>query len=208
MIKAFYKPKGISSYDLIRKLKSKYSGQKIGHGGTLDPLAEGVLVIGIGREGTRNLHNVLKGTDKVYEATIELGKVSETDDEEGPIVTTGPQEKPTKEKLLSVLESFRGESDQTPPRYSAIKIDGVPAYKRARKGEQFILPSKKVTVTELALLTYQYPILTVRMTVTSGFYVRSFARDFGEKLGTGAYLTSLVRTAVGTYTVDQAEHLE
>ncbi len=208
MIKAFYKPKGISSYDLIRKLKAKYKGEKIGHGGTLDPLAEGVLVIGIGREGTRNLHNILKGTDKEYEATIELGKVSETDDEEGPIVTTGPQEQPSEEQVLKTLETFKGETEQTPPRYSAIKIDGIPAYKRARKGEQFTLPSKKVAVAELTLVNYRYPTLIVKMKVTSGFFVRSFARDLGEKLGTGAYLTKLVRTAVGEYTIDQAEHLE
>ncbi len=208
MIKAFYKPKGISSYDLIRKLKSKFKGQKIGHGGTLDPLADGVLVIGIGKEGTRKLHDVLKGTDKTYEATIELGKVSETDDAEGPIVTTGPTAKPAKDTIHKALHSFEGKTEQIPPRYSAIKIDGIPAYKRARKGEQFTLPGKTVEVKQLKLLSYQYPILQVSITVSSGFYVRSFARDLGNLLGTGAYLVSLTRTAVGAYTLKDAEKLD
>jgi len=207
MIKAFYKPKGIPSYDLIRQLKAKYQGQKIGHGGTLDPMAEGVLVIAIGREGTKKLHTVLKDTEKVYEATIELGKVSETDDEEGPIVTTGPREQPTKERLLHALESFKDEKEQIPPRYSAVKIDGIPAYKRARRGESFTLPSKKVSVMEVELLKYRFPLLTVRLKVSSGFYVRSFARDLGEKVGTGGYLASLLRTAVGQYTIAQSEPL-
>lgn len=208
MIKPFYKPVGMSSYDVIRHIKKKYPGQKIGHGGTLDPLAEGVLVIAIGRDGTKKLQEVLKGTNKSYIATIELGAVSETDDSEGPIVTTGPQKKPTHERIQEILNAFRGETMQTPPKYSAIKIDGVPAYKRARRGETFTLPQKKVTIYEMKLISYNYPQLTVEMTVSSGFYVRSFARDFGEKLTTGAYMSALLRTAVGSFKIDDAEHLD
>lgn len=207
MIKPFYKPIGITSYDVIRLVKKKYPGEIIGHGGTLDPLAEGVLVIAIGREATKKLQSLLIDAHKTYVATIELGAVSETDDGEGPVIKTGAHDIPTVEAIQAVLCTFQGTTTQTPPKYSAIKIDGVPAYTRARRGEIFTLPIKHVTIYDLKLVSYDYPKLIVEMTVSSGFYVRSFARDLGFKLQTGAYLTHLLRTTVGSFKIDDAEPL-
>lgn len=205
MIISVYKPKGITSYDVIRKLKSDYPGEKIGHGGTLDPLAEGVLIVGIGREGTRQLQTVLKGTNKTYEACIELGKTSQTDDAEGPIVKLEhPYDIPTRQDIQNILSTFEGEISQTPPRYSAVKIDGIPAYKRARRGEQFELKPKKINIESITLLEYDFPFLTIEVVSGSGVYIRSLARDIGIKLQTGAYILSLIRTAVGSFTQNDA----
>jgi len=208
MILSIYKPKGITSYDVIRQLKKKYPGEKIGHGGTLDPLAEGVLIIGIGREGTRKLQHVLKGTKKSYEATIVLGKTSLTDDAEGPIVDTNePFNIPTEKEILNTFSSFEGEISQTPPQYSAVKIDGVPAYKRARRGEQFELKPKLVTIHSINLLKYDFPEVYIEVAGESGVYIRSLARDIGMKLKTGAYITSLIRTSVGSFHRNDSLHL-
>lgn len=203
-IHAVYKPVGMSSYDVIRELKKIFPGEKIGHGGTLDPLAEGVLVVGIGKDATRSLHEVLKGTDKTYEAVFELGKTSETDDSEGPIETSYNGSPPSLGEVESCVQSFIGDIQQTPPKYSAIKIKGVPAYKRARRGEEFKIEPKNITIHDISIESYDYPFLTITVTSASGVYIRSLARDIGEKLGTGAYMKSLKRTAVGSYTLDEA----
>jgi len=208
MIISVYKPKGITSYDVIRKLKEKYPREKIGHGGTLDPLAEGVLVVGIGREGTRQLQIILKGTKKTYEATIELGKTSLTDDSEGPIINTNNSHiAPTEQELIAVLSSFKGTTLQTPPKYSAVKINGVPAYKRARRGEQFVLQPKNIIIHSIKLLKYDFPHVQIEVACESGVYIRSLARDVGTKLKIGAYVSSLIRTAVGSYTRNDSINL-
>lgn len=215
---AVYKPKGKTSYDVIRQLKKKYPGEKIGHGGTLDPLAEGVLVVGVGRQATKTLGSILKNTKKIYKAEIELGKVSKTDDAEGPITSVKdglktPARWPngllggggsTIDKVKKVLNLFVGNISQTPPRYSAIKIKGVPAYKRARRGEKFSIQPKQVTIHNIRLINYAYPILKIEVTCGSGVYIRSLARDIGKRLGCGAYLKNLIRTAVGKYKVENA----
>ena len=208
MIISVYKPKGITSYDVIRKLKEKYPREKIGHGGTLDPLAEGVLVVGIGRESTRKLQIILKGTKKTYEATIELGKTSLTDDSEGPIINTNNSHiVPTEQELIAVLSSFKGTTLQTPPKYSAVKINGVPAYKRARRGEQFVLQPKNIIIHSIKLLKYDFPHVQIEVACESGVYIRSLARDVGTKLKVGAYVSSLIRTAVGSYTRNDSINL-
>lgn len=200
MIFPVYKPKGVSSFDVIRKLRKEYpKGTKIGHGGTLDPLAEGVLVIGIGKESTKKLSEILKDSTKEYIAEFELGKTSETDDAEGPVESTGNSEKPSEKEVQNILEGFLGTTEQVPPKYSAVKVNGQPAYKRARRGEEFTLEPKEVTVHAIELLSYEYPIIKVRVETGSGVYIRALARDVGKKLGTGAYMKSLIRTRVGEY---------
>ncbi len=203
-----YKPVGISSYDVIRELKKHFPGEKIGHGGTLDPRAEGVLVIAIGKEHTKNLQTVLKGTDKEYEAIIELGKVSETDDSEGPVTQGNSDIKPSEDDVRNKLQLFIGDIQQTPPKYSAVKIKGVTAYKRARRGEEVVLEPKTVTINAIEVLEYSYPFLTIRVECGSGVYIRSLARDIGEKLKTGAYLKALKRTAVGEFVAHNAHKLD
>lgn len=209
-----YKPRGMTSYDVIRVLKNKYPGRRIGHGGTLDPLAEGVLVVGVGREATRKLALILKNTKKEYEAEIELGKVSQTDDAEGVDVNfqhsiTNDQlgHTPNLSEVREVLKDFVGEIQQVPPRFSAVKVGGVPAYKRARRGEKFRLNAKQVRVYEIKLLEYAYPVFRIRVTTGSGVYIRSLARDIGASLGVGAYLKHLVRTRVGEYTIKDSHEI-
>ncbi len=207
MIIAVNKPKGVSSYDVIRKLKKNYPGKKIGHGGTLDPLATGVLVVAIGRQDTKQLSKILKDSRKIYEATIRLGAFSETDDLEGPIQEIDVNKKPSLLQIKNVLQEFTGKIKQFPPKYSAIKINGVPAYKRARRGENFKIKSKDVIVHDIKLLEYNYPFLKIKVETGSGVYIRSLARDIGKKLKTGAYLHELKRVSVGKFKIKEAKNI-
>lgn len=210
----FYKPKKWSSYDVIRFLKKELKEKKIGHGGTLDPLAEGVLIIGIGKEGTKKLTEFLKGTAKEYLATILLGVESNTYDSEGKIEYLKLKKLPTKEDILKALSQFKGEILQIPPPYSAIKISGRPAYKLARMGAKVEIKPRKVFVSEIEFLDYQQEEIKelkaligkikVRLKVKSGFYVRSFANDLGKMLGTGGLLSELKRTQVGQFRIEEA----
>lgn len=191
-----YKPVGISSFQVIRQLRAITGERKIGHAGTLDPLAEGVLVVGISRNGTRQLSQYLL-CDKEYLAEIKLGANTITGDAEGEEKIVEDAQEPSLDKLNVTLKQFLGEIWQTPHNYSAVKIKGRPAYKIARSGKEPDIKPKKVQIFELEVLEYRYPMVKLKAVVGSGVYIRSLARDLGEKLGTGAYLTSLVRTRVG-----------
>lgn len=193
------KPIGWTSNDVVRRVKGWLGERKIGHGGTLDPNAEGVLVLGIGKEGTRELSIILNHTLKTYEALIEFGAVSTTDDQEGVITQTFLKtvaKLPFPNEIEQCLQKFTGEFLQIPPIYSAIKVAGVPAYKRVRQGEKINLEAKKVFVREIKLLEYSYPKLKIELTCGSGFYVRALARDLGKALGVGGYLKELKRTRI------------
>lgn len=209
-ILSIYKPLGITSYDVIRVLKKHFPGEKIGHGGTLDPLAEGVLVVAVGREATKQLHSVLNGTQKEYRAKIELGKTSETDDAEGPITdyAGGNGTIPSRDDVEKALRNFVGDITQTPPDYSAVKVQGMTAYKRARTGQKIALAPKQVHIEHIDVLSYTYPTLEIQVVCGSGVYIRALARDLGEALKTGAYLTGLQRTRVGDFTSDTALQLD
>ena len=226
------KPAGISSFGVVAKvrgyLKAKYGHKvKIGHTGTLDPFATGLLILLTGKM-TKKSNDFLKH-DKTYEATLKLGFTSTTGDPEGeiePYPNEGIAERgsashsavrpwrragrtrPELDTVQSCLQSFLGEIEQTPPRFSAIKINGQRAYKLARKGEDFEIPKRKVTIYNIEILDYNYPELKIRTHVSSGTYIRTLAEDIGKALGTGAYLTTLRRTEVGEYKVEDAEPLE
>ncbi len=208
----FYKLKGISSYDLIRMIKKLLDQEKIGHGGSLDPLAEGVLIIGIGKEGTKKLTEFLKGKEKEYIATIALGAISDTYDAEGKITPLEIVEWPKEDEIRKYLKKFEGKILQTPPAFSAVKVSGTPAYRLARKGKNIEIRPKEVEALKIELLDYQpkesESILKVKLLVKSGFYVRSFANDLGKMLKTGGYLKELVRTRVGNFTIQEAITLE
>lgn len=219
------KPAGISSFGVVAKvrgfLRAKYGHKvKVGHTGTLDPFATGLLIILTGKN-TKKSDEFLK-KDKIYEATLKLGYTSTTGDPEGEIhafhdttskdqpdhpivpptgITITP---PTRTAIESVITSFTGEITQTPPRFSAIKIDGRRAYQLARQGKDFELPSRKVTIYSIEILSYTYPELKIRTHVSSGTYIRTLAEDIGESLGTGAYLTALRRTKISDYSVKDA----
>ncbi len=211
MILNLSKPAGITSHDMVEIVRRLTGEARVGHGGTLDPFAEGVLVVGVGRESTKKLHQILKGADKEYIATLRLGRVSNTGDPEGEIENTASDEKIqslTDEKIKKTLKIFTGEIEQTPPAYSAVKIKGVPAYKLARRGETPILQKRKVIIRELELVEYDPPLVRIRTVVSPGTYIRSLARDIGRALGVGAYLKELVRTRVGEFTLESSKTLK
>ncbi|MBN1778903.1 MAG: tRNA pseudouridine(55) synthase TruB [Candidatus Buchananbacteria bacterium] len=203
---AINKPVGPTSNDIVQQVK-KITGQKVGHAGTLDPLASGVLVLGIGREATKKLSEVVK-KEKEYVAEIFLGANSTTDDQEGEKTIVEAKNQPTEEQIVLILKEFVGQIQQTPPVYSAIKIKGQEAYKLARKGRSVDLKSRPVEIKQIELLKYNYPLLKIKVVSGPGVYIRSLARDIGKKLGSGGYLFSLVRTRVGQYKIEQAKTVE
>lgn len=180
--------------------------KKVGHAGTLDPEAEGLMIILVGKEFTRQAANYSK-LDKTYEFSLKLGENSSTDDEEGG-KTTVSVKKPTSNQIKAVLEQFTGEILQTPPSYSAIKVNGQRAYKLARAGKAPELKPRPVHIYTLELLDYAYPSVTLRASVSSGTYIRSLGRNIGESLGTGAYCTRILRTRVGEFDLADATSLD
>lgn len=200
-----YKPKGMSSFDVIRFLRKQTGIKKMGHIGTLDPAAEGVLVVAL--EQATKLIEFMMDHDKKYEAEITLGKKSNTYDAEGEIVKVSSQ-KPKEEEIEKIVKTFVGEIDQAPPVYSALKIDGERAYKRARAGEEIEMKKRKVQVHSIEIIEYKYPVLKLNIHCGKGTYIRSIAHDIGEKLEVGAYLSFLKRTAIDTFIVEKSHTLE
>jgi len=200
------KPKEWTSFDVVAKIRNKLGVKKVGHTGTLDPMATGVLVLCLGK--ATKLAQEMTGYDKEYVAEITLGATTPTDDAEGEITPfPGAKEKEIDE-IATALKDFEGEIMQLPPQFSAKKIKGKRAYAMARKGQKVELKPVEVKVNELELLNYKWPIIKLRVLSGKGFYVRSLARDLGEKLGTGGYLSALQRTKVGKYDLSQATTIE
>jgi len=204
------KPAGISSFGVVARVRwllSQQAGKKmkVGHTGTLDPFATGLMIIVVGDYCKRA--GEFSKLDKTYEATLRLGAISTTGDPEGEIAPQSDRQ-PSETELREALDKFRGAITQTPPSYSAIKINGVRAYKLAREGKAVEMPSREVTIHELELLSYNYPEARIRTHVSSGTYIRTLAEDIGKKLETGAYLTGLRRTTVGKWRVADAVHLD
>ena len=204
------KPAGITSFGVVARVRrqlSQHLGKKakVGHTGTLDPFATGLMIIVTGKE-CRNAMNYSK-LDKEYEATFRLGQTSSTGDPEGELTDVSDLQ-PTKEAIEAALEPFRGEITQRPPIFSAIKINGRRAYDLARKGEVVEIPERQVTVFSLELLDYEYPNVRIRTHVSSGTYIRSLAVDIGTLLGTGAYCSELRRTKVAEFDVADATPVE
>lgn len=200
---AVNKPVGVTSHDIVNMVRRNTGVKRVGHGGTLDPLAEGVLVIAVGRENTKLLDAYVNG-EKEYITEIFLGATSATDDREGEKTEVNKTITPSLEKIKKQLKQFEGTISQTPPLYSSIKLQGKPAHRRMRKGEDIKLKAREVFVKEIEVLGYTYPVIKLRIATGSGVYIRSIARDLGEKLGTGGYLLSLIRTRVNTFTIDKA----
>ena len=202
------KPLGFSSFAVIAKLRRITRIRKIGHSGTLDPLATGLLIVAVGRAYTKQLDKYLK-QDKTYRAILKLGYKTETLDAEKPEEFVSNY-KPTLEEIEKVLKEFTGEIQQTPPIYSAIQIDGKRLYKLARegKGDTVEIPSRPVTIYKIKLLEYNYPNLEIEVEVSSGTYIRSLVRDIGESLKAGAYLTGLIRTEIADLKLEEAVDLK
>jgi len=201
------KPKGMTSFDVVSYLRKITGVKKIGHCGTLDPLASGLLICAIGRGATKRIVLFLK-QDKTYLAEIELGKESDTYDMEGKIKEMEVKRKPTKKEIEKILKVFIGEIDQLPPIYSAKKVNGKRAYELARKGLDVKLKKSKVKVYKIKIVSYRFPILKIRIECGSGTYIRSLADDIGKKLKTGAVLTGLIRESVGKYSLKKSLEIE
>ncbi len=202
------KPAGMTSHDVVDAVRKIAGTRRVGHAGTLDPFATGLLIIGINK-ATKKLGDLV-GLDKEYVATAKLGATSTTDDPEGEVsISVGATHALPKQDIKTALDLFRGTYTQTAPAYSAKKVGGKKMYELARKGkmEGIELPKKDVTIHEIEIINYDWPDLTFRVKCSSGTYIRALARDIGEALGTGAYLTALRRTRIGRYTVDDATAL-
>lgn len=202
-----YKEEGPTSFDIVRDIKKITGEPKVGHAGTLDPLAQGILIIGVGRAGTKKLGK-FHDLEKEYLAEITLGKVSTTDDREGERKNIEVRKPPSRMDVAKVMRKFEGEIIQTPPHYSAAKSGGQELYKYARKGEKAIRPKRVVTIKKIEILSYRWPRLKIKVVTGGGAYIRSLARDIGESLGTGGYLSFLERTRVGEYKKNDALSLD
>ncbi len=200
------KPAGLTSHDVVARVRRLAGTRKVGHAGTLDPMATGVLVLGLNR-ATRLLGHLML-TEKAYDATIRLGESTTTDDAEGETVATAETAHLRAEQVREALTAFVGEIDQVPTAVSAIKVDGKRAYQRVRDGEEVALAARRVTVHELTVHDVVGADVTVSLRCSSGTYVRAIARDLGAALGVGGHLTALRRTAVGPYGLDVAHSLE
>ena len=207
------KPAGITSHDVIDRLRRVTGVQRIGHSGTLDPFATGLLIVGVGREATRELDRFLK-MDKQYRATLYLGATSDTGDSTGLIAVRHPERGqdpigfwPSQNDVMKILNQFVGELQQTPPMYSAKKIGGKKLYQLARKGKTIERQPTSISISNLALVSYTPPLLTIDVACSSGTYIRTLAEDIGKALSCGAYCEHLERTAIGPYRLQNAVEL-
>jgi len=197
------KPEGPTSHDVVRAARKALGERRIGHSGTLDPFASGLLLLCVGK-ATR-LVEYLGALDKAYEAVALLGQTTDTLDREGQVVEErGGWESLDEQRVEQALARFRGDIEQVPPQYSAKKVGGVPTYRSARRGEAVDLAPVRVRVHALELVSCDLPRIGLRVTCSTGTYVRSLAADVGEALGVGAHLVSLRRTAIGPFAVERA----
>lgn len=210
------KEEGWTSHDVVGYLRKITRIKKIGHAGTLDPFATGLLIVGIGRECTKRLDE-FKGMKKTYIATLMLGATSDTFDKTGIITLyqTNLQQdchsdnisvipSVAEESLNQVLASFIGEQDQLPPMYSAKKIDGQKLYTLARQGIEIERQPNQITIYDIKLLEFDFPLVTIEVTCSTGTYIRTLAHDIGQKLGVGAYCEALRRTNIGEYSIEKS----
>ena len=207
MIIAIQKPPGITSHDVIYKVRKITKEQRVGHAGTLDPFAQGVLIVGITRESTKTLDQYLR-LPKEYETTAILGATSTTLDLTGEITTIEHPPIPTTEEIQTVLARFLGPQTQIPPMYSAKKIGGKKLYELARKGVTVERKPSEITIYSLELLNYSYPHLNLRISCSTGTYIRTLVDDIAIALNTHAYCETLIRTKVGDFTIENSLTLE
>ncbi len=200
------KPTEHTSHDVVARLRRRLNMKRIGHAGTLDPMATGLLIMLIGK-ATR-ISQYLISLDKEYEGTITLGQTTDSQDADGEVMETRPVPPLTEAEARTAMNTFLGDQYQMPPMYSAIKIDGVPLYKSARKGEDVVREPRFIRVMSFDLTRFALPQLDFRLRSSKGTYVRTIAHDFGQKLGCGAHLSALRRTATDRFNISQALTLD
>ena len=201
-----HKAPGMTSHDVVARIRKLLQQKRVGHTGTLDPLASGVLPICVG-QATR-VAEYLSESGKAYRAEITFGVVTDTYDAEGTVLRTTSTAALTLERIENLLPRFLGPQLQIPPLYSAIKVQGQPAYKHARAGEELTLEPRAVEITALHIVDWQHPKLTLDVACSKGTYIRSLAYDLGEALECGAYLSALLRTRSGPFSIEQSLTLE
>ena len=202
------KPVGWTSHDVVGFLRKQYPrGTKVGHSGTLDPFATGLLIVGVGREATKRLDE-FKNLPKIYEAVLFLGATSDTQDKDGVITLTKINQNYTREEIENVLKTFIGKQLQIPPMYSAKKINGQKLYELARAGKEVERQPNEIEIYNIELLNYEYPRLEIRVECSTGTYIRTLGHDIGQKLGCGAYCEELTRTRIGQYDLKDAEEIK
>lgn len=210
------KPVGWTSFDVVAYVRKQYRTEhpdqkniKVGHAGTLDPFATGLLIVGVGREATKRLDE-FKNMAKTYIATVKLGATSDTYDSTGQITIhdTRNMIQPNVKEIEPVLNLFKGKQLQTPPMFSAKKINGQRLYKLARQGIEIERQPNEIEIYKIKLLDFTWPILTIEVQCSAGTYIRTLAHDIGVKLGTGAYCHELVRTQIGEYLLKNAINIK
>ncbi|MCK5207983.1 MAG: tRNA pseudouridine(55) synthase TruB [Cyclobacteriaceae bacterium] len=195
-----------TSFDVVKKIRNLVRIKKVGHAGTLDPLATGLLIVCTGRM-TKQI-NQFMNLEKEYTGTMVLGKTTPSVDLETEIDKETSIEHITEEDVINTAEKFTGNLMQTPPIYSALKKDGEPLYKKARKGENVKIEPRPVELKEFEITEINFPLIRFRLVCSKGFYVRSLVRDFGESLGVGAYMSSLERTRIGDFKIEDAQSID
>ncbi len=206
MIININKPTGWTSFDVVKKVRGIIKEKKVGHAGTLDPFAEGVLALGTGPD-TKKLTDITT-VSKIYRAELTLGKATDTQDRDGKISAEAPVPELTRETIDAVLASFVGTQEQIPPMYSAKQVNGQRLYKLARKNKTVERDPVTITIDQISLLDYTEPVITFEVTCSKGTYVRALGADIAAKLGTVGHLTVLVRTSVGAYHIANATTIE
>ncbi|HNX03895.1 MAG TPA: tRNA pseudouridine(55) synthase TruB [Opitutales bacterium] len=201
------KPKGITSHDVVDRVRHKLHMKRIGHAGTLDPMATGLIIILVGKATKASQY--LMGLDKVYEGTILLGKNTNTHDAEGTVILERPVPTLSEEQITAFLKTFEGDQYQTPPMFSAKKKDGVPLYKLARKGREVEREARIIHISSFKLDAWKEPdSIDFTISCTKGTYVRTIANDLGEKIGCGAHLTALNRTDIEKFRIEDSIPLD
>ncbi len=200
------KPSGITSHDVVQQVRRLFREKRVGHTGTLDPSATGVLVLCVGK-ATR-IAQYLEAGVKEYRAVMRLGVTTDTLDADGQVLERRQYRSPDKEQLSAVLNSFQGSLLQRPPVFSAIKVRGVPSYKLARQGKAKPLEPRRVTIDRIELIDYNDPLIAIKVTCSKGVYIRTLCADIGEALGCGAHLSNLVRTRSGVFRIEEAVNLD
>lgn len=206
------KPQGWTSFDVVNKIRYRLKHRlkvkkiKVGHAGTLDPMATGLLIICTGK-ATKLLHN-MQGLDKTYTGTMTLGATTPSFDQETSIDETFPIDHIDAALVEQARQTFMGEISQVPPMFSAIKVDGQPLYKKARKGQVVEVQPRKVIITSFEITNIDIPLLEFEVTCSKGTYIRSLANDFGKAMQSGAYLSALRRTRIGPHKIEDAWNLD
>ena len=196
------KPAGWTSFDVVKKIRSQLNIKKVGHAGTLDPFATGVLLVCTGR-ATKKVEELMN-LKKEYIACIEFGKTTDSYDLTGTVLSEKDTSSVTLDRIGELIEKFKGDIEQIPPMYSAVKLNGVRLYKLARRGEVVERKPRKVTIYQMDILDFKNLFLELRIVCSRGTYVRTIANDLGEMLGCGGYLTALTRARIGDYKLDDS----